>query len=237
MKPKSKLLLTKPTDIFIYDTVTSTNDVIKTIPDSNKDVLVIAKQQTKGKGRYNKSFASPLGGIYMSYRIKKKLPIPQLIMTTALAVVMTLKDENIHAQIKWLNDIYIKDKKVAGILCESTQNFYIIGIGLNVYNTLPSYLSQSTTLKKHTDKILDLNSLISSIINHFNELLYQDPNSTLNLYKENNLLLKKSFITKSKTLQGIDILKDGSLVVKDEENNITLLDFNTTSIESINYEN
>lgn len=106
---------------------------------------VIAQRQTGGYGRYGRSFYSPSGtGLYMSILLKPKMSCDSsLLITTAAAVAVSEAIQTVtgkNALIKWVNDIYIGDKKVCGILTEAgydgsgVLSYAVLGIGINLYS-------------------------------------------------------------------------------------------------------
>lgn len=128
------------------ETINSTNTEAKRLANLGDPhgLLVIAEQQTSGKGRQGRSWSSEKGsGIFMSLLLKPNF-LPEkasmLTLMTALAVVDTIKEEmNLEACIKWPNDIVVNGKKVCGILTEMSAeenqiHYVIIGIGINVNN-------------------------------------------------------------------------------------------------------
>ncbi len=125
--------------IIFYDVTDSTNlrarEYIKT--HNVTHMLFVANGQTAGRGRLGRSFYSPVGsGIYMSYAFKCDAPFCDTVHITtasAVAVARAIKKNTEHTpQIKWVNDIYINDKKACGILCEAVNGYIIIGVGINV---------------------------------------------------------------------------------------------------------
>ena len=131
----------------ILESINSTNTEAKNLVCKNaaENTVVLAEHQTAGKGRMNRKFSSPEGtGIYMSLILKPKLSAENAVMiTTAAAVAVSQAIEsvaNVKTGIKWVNDIYIGDKKVCGILAESASSslnsdfkYVILGIGVNVF--------------------------------------------------------------------------------------------------------
>ena len=122
-----------------YDITDSTNVRAKEYIKSHdfSRMLFVANGQTAGRGRLGKSFFSPKDtGIYMSFAFKPDLPLCDTVhITTAAAVAVAKaieKHTSYRTRIKWVNDIYINEKKVCGILCESTGGYIIIGVGVNV---------------------------------------------------------------------------------------------------------
>ena len=125
----------KALPIVVYDTIDSTNTQAKL--SSIDQGIFVAKHQTAGKGRQGKSFYSPDStGLYMSV----VLPITpmeayEFTLTAAAAVAAARAIENvcnISVQIKWVNDLYLHGKKVAGILTEADIDRVIVGIGINI---------------------------------------------------------------------------------------------------------
>lgn len=119
--------------------VPSTNDWAKFNIDSaliqGNDVY-IAHQQTKGRGRYGKTWWSPEGmGLYASF-VKKYNQIDTDMLTTWLGhgIVTVLKKYtllDIHQE--GINDIYLDKRKLGGILCEVYKDYLIVGVGLNLF--------------------------------------------------------------------------------------------------------
>lgn len=113
--------------------------------------IFVAETQTNGKGRLGRNFISPKRtGIYFSIIYAPKGGITQpskLTAFSAIAVCRTIKKlYNIDAKIKWINDIYINNKKICGILTEGFTNFEtgiiesaIIGIGINIENSSEAF--------------------------------------------------------------------------------------------------
>ena len=132
-------------DIKYFDEVTSTSDIIK---DFAKDgapewTVAVANSQTKGRGRMGRSFFSPCGtGLYMSILLRPKISADKsLLITTSAAVAAALaieKHSGKKTHIKWVNDVYINEKKVCGILTEGqisiggSLEYAVVGIGINL---------------------------------------------------------------------------------------------------------
>lgn len=130
--------------IYYYKTITSTMDVAKEVLSSQPQidkVLVIAEQQTEGKGRIQRKWFSPEGGVYFSLILKpqiepNKVFMLNYILSVAIAEVLR-KKYFLNATTKWPNDVLVNDKKICGILIEADSeidkvNWCIIGVGINV---------------------------------------------------------------------------------------------------------
>lgn len=133
--------------IYVYDSLDSTNNRAKELALSGAEhgTVVLANQQTSGKGRLGRSFFSPKNGIYLSIIVKPDFDLTKAVLITAAAAVSSA--EAIHkvtgyeTSIKWVNDVYVDGKKVCGILTEGVADIetglienIIIGIGINTSN-------------------------------------------------------------------------------------------------------
>lgn len=127
--------------------VDSTNEVAKRVSYQigRNDLVVIAAEQTAGKGRKGRSFYSPSDtGIYFSLLLHPSISPKEAVNLTTLAVTAeAVALEHItgfETQIKWVNDVWIRGKKISGILTEGATSFedgnmeyVIVGIGINLY--------------------------------------------------------------------------------------------------------
>lgn len=129
----------------------STNSLLRELAmqGAENGQVIIARRQTGGRGRQGRSFASPEGGLYLSYlyRPEGALPSPgALTAGAAVAVCRALEDFGIHPGIKWVNDLFLDGRKICGILCEALSTeagmAYIIGVGLNVTTPQEAYPPQ-----------------------------------------------------------------------------------------------
>ena len=137
-------------DISVFDEVTSTNTLLKekAAAGAREGTVIIANSQTGGKGRLGRSFYSPRNtGLDISILLRPSDLPPQkaLKITTMAAVSACHAIESVLSgddvpQIKWVNDIFYRGKKVVGILTEASVSmengnleYAVLGIGFNVY--------------------------------------------------------------------------------------------------------
>lgn len=131
-------------EIIVLDSVDSTNNYIKNIVSELEcETCVIANKQTSGKGRNSKTFLSSFeGGLYFSRLTRPNVSITDAItLTCRVAVATAITIEEVtgdQTSIKWVNDIFVKGKKVSGLLTEGSVDiesgyleYAIIGIGIN----------------------------------------------------------------------------------------------------------
>lgn len=146
-------------NIISYKKVDSTNDVAYELAEKGmkEGLVVLADEQSAGKGRHGRRWLSPAkGGIYMSYILRPKIipnEIPKITLVSAVAVAKAIRELfGLEAMIKWPNDILINGRKVCGILTEmkaeqDSVDFVVVGIGVNV-NTKASHLPKSASSLK-----------------------------------------------------------------------------------------
>lgn len=146
--------------------------------------VIIAEEQTGGRGRQGKSFHSPAGkGIWMSLILRPQIPLqftPQLTLLSAVALCRAMKRmSEVDLGIKWPNDILYEDKKVCGILTESSAEderlvHVIAGVGISVNleeHDYPEELrSKVTSLKIASGKEIDRASLVAECLFELEQL-------------------------------------------------------------------
>lgn len=228
-----KLNLNSPHNVEVFDEIDSTNTYLKSCDKGLKKdfTIVVSDSQTQGRGRINRQFYSPKGsGIYLSILLYPNLSASDCVfLTTAACVAVTraIKDcLGLDTQIKWVNDIYCKGKKLCGILTESSVdassgklNFAVVGIGINFKkSSFPKEISRIATSLEDCVKLkCDRNTLISSIINHFESIYLKLPNREfMNEYQKRSFLVGKNVTV----FQG-EVCYDA--VVKSVESNANLV--------------
>ena len=141
-------------------------------------LLVITNEQTAGRGRIGRSWRS-LPGMQLEFSLLLKPSFPShfLVMASAVAVSEAVETAaGISAGIKWPNDIEVDGKKVGGILIETTSDFAVLGIGLNVNGTLaddPMLRSTATTLADAAGHPLSREMIFVELLQRF-DLRYAD---------------------------------------------------------------
>ncbi len=162
-------------EVFCYDEITSTNDKAKelAIKSDLEGIVVLAKSQTRGRGRMHRQWKSPEGGLYLSIVLRPKKALKEnakSYLLFSVAVCEVLREvARVNSLIKWPNDIMINHKKVAGILTESSiykkkLEFLIAGIGINVNSNSANLPEGSTSLLDETQRIYSLIDLSKEIL-------------------------------------------------------------------------
>lgn len=228
--------------LLIKKTVTSTNEVLKEEVkksllkgESCKKIALIADGQTKGRGRLGRSFYSPSGtGLYLSCVLPIEGNIGYPISLTAAAGVAVCRSIEkvlgISPKIKWVNDLYLGDKKICGILAEAVNDpesgkiaAIVIGIGINcTTENFPKELENAGSLCCGEINFPRV-KLAENILNEIDKVFTDD---FIEEYKRrSNVLGRKIYVIDSKTAtkkaayaKGID--KNGGLVVQYEKDGI-----------------
>lgn len=231
-------------EIFYKEEVVSTNvEALDFARENAKDGVFIADSQTGGRGRRGRSFFSPKGtGLYMSLLLhlgEEFNQIGKITAITACAVAKAIDDsleleEEDKSKIKWVNDIFYKDKKVCGILCEFHSSLedlqsqcVVIGIGINVFwpeQGFPKDISKTagSLVRGDNQEFADIkNKLVIEIIKNLMHY-YKDGDATkecLNIYREKSFLLGSyikinPFDGNSRYAKAVEINEDYHLIVE-----------------------
>lgn len=193
--------------LHVYKSIDSTNNAAKkmAVAGAGHGTVVLAEEQTAGRGRLGRSFFSPRGtGLYMSIILRPKSTAEDAVLTTTAAAVAVCRAVSkvlgIEASIKWVNDIYVDGFKVCGILTEALSDFQtgavealILGIGLNIAtnrDSFPEEISKTAgSLLKNPDRV-ERNRLAAAILNEFMDLNDTfDRGAMLDEYKARSFIL------------------------------------------------
>jgi BirA family biotin operon repressor/biotin-[acetyl-CoA-carboxylase] ligase len=181
--------------IYSFKSVESTMLIARDIArkGAKEGTVVIAEEQTAGRGRSGNTWFTPQGNLALSIILKPRLrDLPQLIMIASLAVYYTIYNTcGIDAGIKWPNDILINGKKVSGIIIENevrrnVVRHAIIGIGINTRLDPALYTEiahLATSLHHETGKEVSDNEVCVELLNRM-ENLYFEVRESKPLYNE-----------------------------------------------------
>lgn len=230
----------KTLPISVFKILDSTNNQAKkaALEGASSGTLIIAEQQSAGRGRQGRSFYSPAAqGLYMSIILRpQNNNLSDCLLITVRAAVATARAisrlTDAQAQIKWVNDIFINDKKVCGILTEAISDFesggveaVIIGIGVNCQNScFPADLQPiATSLKQYN---INRNRLAAAITANLLSLQDYPDDLLIEEYKAKSNIIGKqiTFEQNGQKLCGeaVNINLQGNLIVKCGRSLITL---------------
>lgn len=235
--------LQKDYEVIVKKEITSTNSYAKQLNDEkrdNKRRLIIAEKQTQGYGRRGRHFYSPdKTGLYMSMVVPfhdgKHLNPGLLTTMTAVVVAKALQKmyPEVDFAVKWINDIYVNNKKVVGILTELVMDAelmqpsaIVVGIGINLTTkAVPAELRDKVGYI--SDKPIDKNKLVDLIVNNFEDEFtnYLSADFIADYQKMSFLDGKQVQVdtlrqTVSGTVTGID--KQGHLLLNDGKKDIVV---------------
>lgn len=218
-------------------------------------VLLVADTQEQAHGRFGRPFfAKPGQGIYMSLLLhphQRFDELPHYTIIAASACIKAIQElTGKSASIKWVNDIYLNDKKICGILSEAVSDMesgeissVIIGIGMNFsipQTHFPKEIqNKASSLFPDGNKTITRNEMISQIWQNFFTYLSDSSNAYLSLYRERSFVLGKkvSFTQKGVAYTGIakEIEDHGELIVETEHGILTLSsgEISLSAIESV----
>lgn len=229
--------LTQPIgQLLVQPTVTSTNALLRELAADRapEGTVVIAGEQTRGRGRLGRSFYSPADtGLYLSLLLRPEgfSPAQAVRMTTMAAVAVCQAIEAVsgrNARIKWVNDIFLDGRKVCGILTEGSfdletgsLNSIILGVGINVYAPADGFPRELEQIAGAVlpEPITDGRSrLAAEFLNRFLEL-YRRQNSTYAAeYRRRSLVLGRQVLVitpaEQKTALALDVDEECRLLVQ-----------------------
>jgi BirA family biotin operon repressor/biotin-[acetyl-CoA-carboxylase] ligase len=210
--------------IYRFDEVDSTNEYAKSlIEHAPEGTIVVADRQTAGKGRLNKSWYSPEGGLWMSVILYP--PDASLISIIAgIAICETLVCHGVLAVIKWPNDILLNKKKIAGTLVEIVDTTVICGIGINLnIRSFPEELKEYASsvfleTKKHFGREMIYQTLCSELDYFYGLLKNKKISSILTKWRNYTTMLGRDVIIElpnKKMITGrvLDLTNDGALII------------------------
>jgi len=216
--------------IHYFDAVDSTMNIARDLARNQCPhfTVVIAGRQEKGKGRLKRTWRSSEGGLYFTIVIRPDIPpalSSRVNFAASMVLAQTLRSRfDIHAAVKWPNDILVDGKKLAGILSEMDAetdrvNFINIGIGINVNNDPTPYEPTAVSLKQILGKPLERRELLKAFLDGFEHAI-DDANlvDVVSQWKRYTQTLnrKVKIVTTREVAQGlaVDVDDDGALILK-----------------------
>lgn len=183
--------------VTLVEEMASTNTALKEMAaGAPVGTVLIADRQTGGRGRLGRSFHSPEGGLYLSVLIPPADAITCCAAVAAARAIESLCDAEMD--VKWVNDLYLKGRKVAGILAEGVLapdgalTAVVLGIGINVGEmTFPDELRSIATSLGNEGYSITREDLAAAFLNGLTETLCADT-SVMNEYRRRNLVLGRS---------------------------------------------
>lgn len=223
-------------EIHLFSEISSTNTLAMEMASRGtpQGAVVIAETQTGGKGRLGRKWISPKGNLYFSVILRPDIPMHKAPLSTlmgAVAVASAIRKVcQVHAAIKWPNDILISGKKVCGLLTEMSAEqdrikHIVLGIGVDVNlepDVLPSDLRAVTTsLALETRQKINRTALLQEILrelDHWYHVLLHDPANVLKEWERLNMTIGNRIAVSGggEVLEGLaqGLDAEGRLIVK-----------------------
>jgi BirA family biotin operon repressor/biotin-[acetyl-CoA-carboxylase] ligase len=216
--------------IHFFETAGSTMDIARELarkgcPDFT---IVIAKTQTSGRGRMDRNWFSPDGGLYFTLVLRPHIPpvmSPLVNFCAAFVLARTLQEVcAVEARVKWPNDVLIHGRKVSGMLSEMEAagdqiSFVNIGIGINMNNDLPSDLPSATSIKNISGKTCSRKAFLSEFLDRLENRIHQpDMANVIEEWKSCSATLGQQvrIVSRQGVTEGkaVDVDPNGALVVR-----------------------
>ena len=218
-------------DIFTFELTDSTNTRAKEFAReraARTPAVFIADEQSAGRGRMGRDFVSKRGaGLFITLLIYPEADFKDAVKLTAYAAVKACeairKTSGLSPKIKWVNDLYAEEKKLAGILAEGeilqdgSFGFALVGIGINIRDiSLGEELDKITTnIEKECAKLIDKNELAAALIDAF----FTPDENFMDKYRQNSLVVGEKVLVKRISGEefyatATDITDSGALVVE-----------------------
>jgi BirA family biotin operon repressor/biotin-[acetyl-CoA-carboxylase] ligase len=225
-------------EVTCYPSLPSTNDVAKRRAQegAKEGTVIIAEEQTAGRGRIKRRWLSPRGSIALSIILYPPLAyLPSLIMVASLAVARSIGQvTGLKAKIKWPNDVLVNDKKICGILVESDVrgnkvDYAVIGIGINVnikLSEFPQIAPFATSLSRELGGEVSRPEVIRSLLAEAEKLYLAlaAGDSVFRQWRDNLVTLGKKVQVNwgEATYEGVaeSVAADGSLLLRQPDGSL-----------------
>jgi BirA family biotin operon repressor/biotin-[acetyl-CoA-carboxylase] ligase len=224
--------------VISYPSLPSTNDAAKGAArkGAKGGTVIIAGEQTAGRGRIGRKWVSPPGSVALSIILYPPLAyLPSLIMVASLATAYAIERvTNLKAQLKWPNDVLVNGKKICGILVESDVkgsrvDYAVIGIGLNVNINLADFSGiapVATSLSQELGRQVSRRRIVRSLLAEAERLYLAlgEGDSVFRQWRERLVTLGQQVRVRSgeAASEGIaeSVAPDGSLLLRQPDGNL-----------------
>ncbi|WP_415382919.1 biotin--[acetyl-CoA-carboxylase] ligase [Halosimplex sp. TS25] len=236
--------LEAPFDVEFHESIPSTNARARDLAQEGADdVVVLADEQTGGRGRLDREWSSPSGGIWLSVLARPDIPAthaPAYTLAAAVAVARAAREAGVDARIKWPNDVVVPgtdadgeavERKLAGVLTEmegeaDRVSWVIVGTGINANvdpGDLPSE-AEPTTLRAETGDV-DRRVFTQRVLEEFDDLR-EDLDAVVPAWREYATTLGKRVRVDTPggevVGEAVDVSFPGALVVDTGDERVTV---------------
>lgn len=228
--PAVEYELEAPYRIEYHDAIDSTNARARELAKAgDSDIAVLADEQTASRGRLERTWSAPSGGVYMSLVLRPRMApmeAPLLTLAAAVATTRALREAGVDAGIKWPNDVLLRTtgEKLVGILTEmegeaDRVSWVVCGIGVNA-NVSSKELPEGATSVREQVGDVDRRVLAQRVIEGFDSLR-REPDAILEAWRELSVTLDRR--VRVETREGdvigeaVDVESPGRLVIETDE--------------------
>ena len=228
--------LDAPFEIEFHDSIGSTNERVRELADEGReDVAVVANEQTAGRGRLDRGWSGPSGGVYASLLLRPDVPpahSPVYTLAAAVAVARAAREAGVDARIKWPNDVLVADnsaerggKKLCGILTEmegeaDRVKWLIVGIGINANVEADALPEGATSLLAERGEPVDRRLFTQRLLETFDDLR-SDPDSILDAWREHAATLGQRVRVETPggevVGEAVDVEFPGALIIETDD--------------------
>jgi BirA family biotin operon repressor/biotin-[acetyl-CoA-carboxylase] ligase len=224
-------------EVEYHDSIASTNERARDLGAAGEsDVVVVADEQTGGKGRLNRGFSSPSGGVWHSILVRPDVPpahVPAYTLAAAVATARAAREAGVAAKIKWPNDLLVEhpdgDRKLAGILTEmegeaDRVSWLVVGIGVNA-NVDPEDIDSDRPATSIRAEVGDIERrvFVQRLVEEFDDLR-SDLDSVVPAWREYASTLGKRVRVDTPggevVGEAVDVEFPGTLVVETDEGRV-----------------
>ncbi len=218
-----------------FESVTSTNDLLRKMDEAKEFTCVVADQQTAGRGRRDRTWHSAPGdGLYLSILLlpRSSVKVPLISLMAAVSVAETLVERGLSGvDIKWPNDVLANERKICGILTEGAStgqsSRIILGIGVNLnHGVFPEDLKlTATSMKIETGREVvaaEFRDQLLERIAHWYQIWKRDPDLVVTRWEQLSSYARNRHVaisTGDALINGVTdgLTSDGALRVIDEK--------------------
>ncbi len=245
--PAVEFGLDAPFTVEYHDAVGSTNDRARELAGEGvEDVVVLADEQTGSRGRLDREWSAPSGGVWVSPVLRPDLPpahAPALTLAAAVATTDAAREAGVPAEIKWPNDVLVPDetteneettegeetpdrggRKLAGILTEmegeaGRVSWVTVGVGVNANVSADELPEGATSIREEVGDV-DRRVFVQRLLERFDELR-ADPEATIDAWRERSATLGQRVRVETATGEivgeAVDVAVPGALVVETDD--------------------
>ena len=244
--------------VYVYGRVDSTNDVARALAEGGDPAgtIVIAREQSRGRGRGDRTWFSPAGsGLYLSMIFRPAgIENPTLLPVLAglgLAMQLSTSFPELSARLKWPNDIMVGDAKLAGLLCEavwegSAARYLVVGVGINVKPLGPGapadVAGSATSLEQATGAEVSLTQAADAAIRGLEAEMHDPPPSLdpnrlesvdrLDWLQDRRVRLRSDAADEFARGVAVGIAPDGALLFRPDRGALRRVKMATVEVES-----